>query len=66
MSERDEGVVRMDAGMWGLVAEMYAVQARIEGMKAANRGDVLVYDKNAFDMAERELYGIANALHTRI
>lgn len=61
MNERDEGVVRMDAQLWGLVAEMWADIACIEAMKAANkeremRGESLAYPEESF----REIIGGLN------
>jgi hypothetical protein len=34
--ERNEGVVRMDAYMWTSVGKIFAANARVEAMKAAN------------------------------
>jgi len=39
MSGRDEGVVRMDAQMWALVAELEALKTERAGMEALNQGN---------------------------
>jgi len=55
MSGRDEGVVRMDAQMWALVAELEALKTERAGMEALNQGNGGPgYDEEAFyDVAKR-------------
>ncbi len=67
----DEGVVRMQAFMYGLVAEMYAVVAEVEGMKAENksrenRGEAQAWPELSFYESQKRLDGIASALQTKI
>ena len=63
----DESVVRMDCQKWSLVASMFAVQARIEGMKAQNKisentQDYTVYGETPFNEAEGELDALSKQL----
>lgn len=67
----DEGTVRMQAQMYALVAEMHAINASVEGMKAANteresQGYAFAYDESVFDDARKELEEIATALREHI
>jgi len=41
MSERHEGVVRMDSQMWSIICEMNALLAHMEGMKADNQQNII-------------------------
>jgi len=67
--EMDEGTVRQAANMFALVADMEAVKARVEGMKAENGireslGHSLAYDSEHFAEAEKELSSIGHLLRT--
>lgn len=56
MGERDEKVVRRDAAMWALVAEMEAMKTDRSAMEAFNQGNGGPgYDEQAF-------YGISKGL----
>ena len=64
----DEGIVRMYAQMYALVAEMYAEVARVEGMKTANAemeicGGSPAWEKRFFDEASSELNRISGSLN---
>jgi hypothetical protein len=67
-SEMDEGTIRMAAQMWALIAEMNAVIARIEGMRAFNTGqlDGAGYEESAFLSEEGALLEIAKKLRSEI
>lgn len=59
----EEGVVRMAAQMYGLVAQIEAVKARIEAMKVCNtQRDEALYDETHFFHAETELEGLSKKL----
>lgn len=67
----DEGVVRMQAKMYGLVAEMYSVVANIESMKVTNKereaqGFAMAWSESAFVDAQKQLEGISHVLQTKI
>jgi hypothetical protein len=67
----DEGIVRMQAQMFALVAEMNAILVSVEGMKAANteresQGFALAYPESIFNDASKDLEGIATALRNQI
>ena len=67
----DEAVVRMQAQMYVLVAEMNAIIVSVESMKAANterksHGYALAYSEEAFVKASEDLYGEASALENHI
>lgn len=67
MSERDEGVVRMDAGMWALVAELEALKAERAGMEALNQDNGgLGYDEHAFYDVAKRMEALANRLRTEV
>ena len=63
----DEGVVRMQAQMYALVADMNAIIADIKGMEAANteresHGYTLAYPESVFVNASKDLKDIATGL----
>lgn len=67
MNERHEGVVRMDAQMWALVAEMWACVVQMEAMKAANqlrehRGEAQAYPESSFMDVHDDLFRIVLGL----
>ena len=67
----DEGTVRMQAHLYALVADIQAVVADIEGMKALNtyresRGETIAYDDSHFLESRRELETIAQKLREEI
>lgn len=71
MSERHEGVVRLEARMFALVAEMEAVKARIEAMKVDNEvqqanGGEPAWNVTSFLEMAGELEEIAKGLRTEI
>lgn len=71
MSERDEGVVRMDSQMWALVAQIEAARARVEAMRAENeqrirRDAALAYGDEAFFEQAGILDSLASALQVRV
>ena len=67
MSERGEDVVRRDAYMWGLVAELACHQATLEGMKATNaawaaQGEQPQYAEDDFNELAKKMRGVSTAL----
>lgn len=67
----DEATVRMAAQMWAIVAEMRAVEAQVEGMKAENQarmscGHALAYNEGDFVGASSDLQNLANRLRTEV
>lgn len=69
--ERSEGVVRMDAEMWALVAEVLAVNARVAGMTADNMccvaaGNVPEHDSTDFERETTVLEFLAERLRTEV
>ena len=67
----DEGTIRMQAQMFALVAEMEAIKARIEGMKAENQqrevlGHRISYNENAFIVCQLELEELSMRLREEI
>ena len=67
----NEGEIRQLAQLAALSAEMYAVNAGIEGMKAANedcktRGDGMACDQSMFDAAAKDLEDIAARMREEI
>ena len=67
----DEGTVRMQAHLYALVADIQAVVADIEGMKALNtyresRGETIAYDDSHFFESRHELETIAQKLREEI
>ena len=67
----DEGSVRMQASMYALVAEMNAIQARIEGMKAENQQreslcQSVAWNDEAFFAQQDKLEKIADRLRYEI
>lgn len=67
----EEGVVRMQAQMFALVAEMHSEVASIEAMKAANqeridRNEAIAYDESCFSDAQIALTKIASRLREEI
>ena len=67
----EEGVVRMAAQMYALIAEMNSINAKVEGMKSENttresKGYSLAYDDEAFCDAARRLDAIACRLRKEI
>jgi len=66
-----EGEIRQLAQLFALQADMHAVSARVEAMKALNveradRGLAQAYGEDAFEEASRELSAIAYAMRTQI
>ena len=71
MSVRDESVVRRDAYMWGLVAELECHRVRLEAMRAANleraqAGFEAKYKEADFDKVADAIRGVANTLMTEV
>jgi len=67
----EEGVVRMEASMWALVAEMNAELAWVEAMKAfnsyrADRGEVQGYCEQSFYESSQKIHKIAGRLRDEI
>jgi len=67
----NEAEIRMAASMYSLVAEMNALNARIEGMKVANMFEVAntglpMYNEQAFVTLHNELYEISKKLESEI
>ncbi len=63
-----EGEIRQNAQLMALVAEMYAINAWVEGMKAANIGNQnsATYDEGAFADASSDLAGLAEKMREEI
>lgn len=71
MSERDEGVVRMDAGLHAITCEVYALLAHMEGMKADNQqaimdGRDLPHTSGSFGAVSGEFDQLAKRFRTEI
>ncbi len=69
--ERDEAVVRMDAQMWSLVAELQALITEREAMVALNMqrqacGNSMAYDDEAFMGLAQQMKTIGAALWNKI
>jgi hypothetical protein len=67
----NEGEIRQAAMMYGLVAEMNALMAGIEAMKAENKlreiqGYSPTYGFKEFEDTRKNLEGIAHCLQTKI
>jgi hypothetical protein len=63
----DEGIVRMQAQMYSLVAKMHSLIANIEGMKSDNiereaNGYALAWPGSCFFEAQSELQKISESL----
>jgi hypothetical protein len=71
MSEQHEGVVRMMAGMWSLVAKLEAAKARVAGMTAENeqrkiQGSAMAYSDYGFFEEAEKMEAVAIELRERI
>lgn len=69
--ERHEGVVRQDAAMWAMVAELFSHVAMIAGMTAENQqrsqlGKAMAYSDSGFIYHAEGLTEIAEKLRKEI
>jgi hypothetical protein len=67
----NESEIRMDAKKWSLIAEIFGVKSRIEGMKTDNRarrdvGYADAYGAECFFSAEQDLITLSNRLKEEI
>jgi hypothetical protein len=69
--KRDEGVVRMDAQMWACVADLFAANAEVLGMRAENEfrvgnGNSVAYGDEHFMAVAERLTQLGSRMRTEI
>lgn len=71
MSVRDESVVRRDAVLWAHVADLWSLQATLEGMKARNtavdiHGAPPVHGEDAFEEVARQMEDVGRRIRAEV